>query len=181
MLALSRVARGAWSNVGNLWIRNTSCRADGSAPLEKLKYASALLLPAAGMVAYFFINYSTTKILLEDVAATGVLSSKIKSTIPSTSDYFKLKSNKEYISRKSIETAILEFISRTEADGKYCIIYGSNGVGKTTVVEAVIHGRPGILEVKLTTAENKQQFLHKVVEVTGQFKQNTTIDDLKNL
>ena len=131
------------------------------------------------MVAYFFINYSTTKILLEDVAATGVLSSKIKSTIPSTSDYFKLKSNKEYISRKSIETAILEFISRTEADGKYCIIYGSNGVGKTTVVEAVIHGRPGILKIKVTTADNKQQFLHKVVKVTGQYKENPKIDDFK--
>ena len=137
------------------------------------------------MSAYFFTNYSTTKILLEDVAATRLLSeffpSKIKSTIPSTSDYLKIKSDKEYISSKSVETAILEFISRSEADGKYCIIYGSNGVGKTTVVEAVIHGRPGILKFKVTTAENKHQFLHKVVEVTGQFKQNPAIDSLRML
>ena len=31
----------------------------------------------------------------------------------------------------------------------------------------------------MTTAENKQQFLLKVIEVTGQFKQNPTIDDFK--
>ena len=183
MLGLSRVSRRARINVGNLGIRKISSRADNSAPFEKLKYASAFLLPAAGgMLVYFFTNYST-KILLEDVASTAVLSeflpSKIKNTIPSTADYFQLKSDKEYISRKSVETAILEFISRTEADGIYCIIYGSNGVGKTTAVEAVIHGRPGILKVKVTTAENKQQFLHKVVQVTGQYKQNPKIDDFK--
>ena len=129
-----------------------------SAHFEKLKYASAFLLPAAvGMLAYFLTNFSTAKVILEDVSATRVLSeflpSKIKSTIPSTSDYFQLKSDKEYTSRKSVETAILEFISRTKADGIYCIIYGSKGVGKTTVVEAVIHGRPGILKVRVTTAE----------------------------
>ena len=183
MQGLSRVVRRARINVGNVRIRKTSSRADNNAHYEKLKYASAFLLPAAGMLAYFFTNYSTTKILPEDVGATGVLSeflpSKIKNTIPSTSDYFQLKSNKEYISRKSVETAILEFISRTKGNGVYCIIYGSKGVGKTTVVEAVIHDRPGILKVKVTTAENKQQFLHKVIEVTGQFKQNPTIDDFK--
>ena len=183
MLGLSLVVRRARINVGNLRIRKTSSRADNSAHFEKLKYASAFLLPSAGMLAYFFTNYSTTKILLEDVGATGVssefLPSKIKSTIPSTADYFQLKSDKEYISRKSVETAILDFISRTEADGRYCIIYGSNGVGKTTVVEAVIHGRPGILKIKVTTADNKQQFLHKVVKVTGQYKENPKIDDFK--
>ena len=227
MIGLPRVARRAMINVGNQGIQKTSSRADSSAPSEKLKYASAFLLPAAGMFAYFCINYSATKILLGNVTTTGVLSeslpfkitssillpalgglltyffinysatksllqdfaatgalseflpSKIKSTIPSTADYFQLKSNKKYISRKSVETAILEFISRTEADGVYCIIYGSKGVGKTTVVEAVIHDRPGILKVKVTTAENKQQFLLKVIEVTGQFKQNPTIDDFK--
>ena len=31
----------------------------------------------------------------------------------------------------------------------------------------------------MTTAENKQQFLLKVIEVTGQFKQNPRIDDFK--
>ena len=184
MLGLSRVVRRARINVGNLGIRKTSSRADNSAHFEKLKYASAFLLPAAvGMLAYFLTNFSTAKVILEEVSATGVLSeflpSKIKSTIPSTSDYFQLKSDKEYTSRKSVETAILEFISRTKADGIYCIIYGSKGVGKTTVVEAVIHDRPGILKVKVTTAENKQQFLHKVIEATGQFKQNPTIDDFK--
>ena len=58
------------------------------------KYASAFLLPAAGMLAYFF-TYSAAKFILEDVSATGALSeflpSKIKSTIPSTSDYFQQK------------------------------------------------------------------------------------------
>ena len=52
-----------------------------------------------------------------------------QSTIPSTSDYFQLRSNRKYISRKSVEIAILEFFSRTEADGIFCIIYGSKGVG----------------------------------------------------
>ena len=172
------------ANAGNLGIRKTSSRAYNSAHFEKLKYASAFLLPATGgMLTYLFTNYSATKIIIEDVGPTGVLSefspSKIKSTIPSTSDYFQLKSNKEYVSRKSVETVILEFISRTKAKGVYCIIYGSKGVGKTTVVEAVIHGRPGILKVKVTTAENKQQYLHKVLEVTGQFKENPRIDDFK--
>ena len=109
MQGLSRVVRRARINVGNVGIRKTSSRADNNAHYEKLKYASAFLLPAAGMLAYFFTNYSTTKILLEDVGATGVLSeflpSKIKSTIPSTSDYFQLTRDKKYVSRKSVETA----------------------------------------------------------------------------
>ena len=132
-------------NVGNQGIQKTSSRADSSAPSEKLKYASAFLLPVAGGMLAYFLTYSAAKFILQDFAATGAFSeflpSKIKSTIPSTADYFQLKSNKKYVSRKSVETAILEFISRTEADGVYCIIYGSKGVGKTTVVEAVIHDR----------------------------------------
>ena len=62
MLGLSRVVRRARINVGNLGIRKTSSRADNSAHFEKLKYASAFLLPGAvGMLAYFLTNYSATK------------------------------------------------------------------------------------------------------------------------
>ena len=72
MLGLSRVARRARINVGNLGIRQTSSRADNSAHFEKLKYASAVLLPVAGgMLAYFLTNYSAAKVILEDVSASG--------------------------------------------------------------------------------------------------------------
>ena len=88
------------TNAGNLCIRKTSSQADYSATFEKLKNASAFLLPAAGMLAYFFTNYSTTKIVLQDSGAVEILSeflpSRIKGTIPYTSHYSELLKNKEY-------------------------------------------------------------------------------------
>ena len=58
-----------------------------------------------------------------------------------------LLKNKEYIRRASIEAEILGLISQNEAIEGYDIIYGGKRVGKTTVADAVIHGRPEILKV----------------------------------
>ena len=49
--------------------------------------------------------------------------------------------------------------------------------GKSTVVEAVIHGRSGILNVKMSTAGSKEEALHQIADATGTSKLNPTVAD----
>ena len=108
-----------------------SSQADYSATFEKLKNASAFLLSAAGMLAYIFTIYSTTKIVLQDsgvireLILSEFLPSRIKGTIPYTSHYSELLKNKEYIKRASIEAEILGLISRKKARRSYYVIYAN--------------------------------------------------------
>ena len=44
-----------------------------------LNYASAFVLPSAGILAYFFTNCSTTKIVLQDSGAIEILSELLRS------------------------------------------------------------------------------------------------------
>ena len=44
-----------------------------------LNYASAFVPPAAGILAYFFTNYSTTKIVLQDSGAIEISSELLRS------------------------------------------------------------------------------------------------------
>ena len=56
------------ANAGSLRVRKTYSQADYSATFDKLNYASAFVLPAA----YFFTNYSTTRIVLQDSGAIEI-------------------------------------------------------------------------------------------------------------
>ena len=67
------------TNAGSLGIRKTYSQEDYSATFEKLNYVSAFVLPAAGILAYFFTNYSTTKIVLQDSGAIEILSELLRS------------------------------------------------------------------------------------------------------
>ena len=138
---------------------------------SKVEVCFCFLLPAAGMLAYFFTNYSTTKIVLQDSGAiekfSEFLPSRIKGTIPYTAHFPELLNNKQYISRASIEAQILVIISGKEALGAYNIIYGGNGVGKSTLVDAVIHGRPGILKIQISAAGCKEDLLRQIAVATG--------------
>ena len=169
MLGRSRPTRMVMINVWNHRSQQSSSRADRNPTFEKLKNAFIFLLPTAGMLAFFVINNPISKGTVQGDRRREILSEyllpRIKRIVPNTKDYVKLVNNKEYISRASIEKEISRYISRVEANGSYCIIYGSAGVGKTIVVEAVAHGRPGILKVKLTNAENG--FFRELVELTG--------------
>ena len=182
MHRLHRVAKRVMANAGNLGIRKTSSQANFSATFEKLKNASPFLLPAAaGMLAYFFANYPATKSILQDMGALEKLSeflaSRIKGTIPYTAHYSELLNDKEYISRASIEAEILVHISEKKASGIYKIIYGGKGVGKSTLVDAVIHGRPGILKVQISAAGCKEDLLRQIADATGTSKFNPTVKD----
>ena len=55
-------------------------------------------------------------------------------------------------------------------------MYGAKGVGKSTVVDAVIHGRPGILKVQIS-AGCKEDLLRQVTDATGTSKLNPTVKD----
>ena len=103
MLGRFRVA----TRVMNLLIRKKNSQADYSATFGKLKNATPFLLPAAGMLASFFVNYSTNKVILQDSDALEILldflPSRIKGTIPYSPHHPELLKKKEYISRESIE------------------------------------------------------------------------------
>ena len=169
------------ANAGNVGIRKTSSQANFSATFEKLKNASPFLLPAAGVLAYVFANYPATKIILQDFGAIEKLSeflpSRIKGTIPYTAHFPELLNNKQYISRASIEAQILVIISGKEALGAYNIIYGGNGVGKSTLVDAVIHGRSGILKIQISAAGCKEDLLRQIAVATGTSKFSPTVKD----
>ena len=55
-------------------------------------------------------------------------------------------------------------------------MYGAKGVGKSTVVDAVIHGRPGILKVQIS-AGCKEDLLRQVTDATGTSKFNPTVTE----
>ena len=90
------------------------------------------MLPAAGILSYFFLKNPTAESIPQDSGGIEKLSeflpSRIKGTIPDTSDYFELVKNKKYVRRASVEERLLHFINRKEANGRYYIVYGGKGV-----------------------------------------------------
>ena len=47
--------------------------------------------------------------------------------------------------------------------------------GKSTVVEAVIHGRSGILDVKMSSAGSKEEALHQIADAVALYHTSTYI------
>ena len=139
-----------------------------------------------GSAAIYFINtYSNTASIAKDTGIADIISdympSKIKTSIPNTSDYLELVKNNKYVKRPSIEKELLSFTNRTktESDGIYLIVYGAKGAGKSIVADAVISGRPGILKVKWSCAGSKYMLLQEINKLIGISKSNPSVGDYK--
>lgn len=60
---------------------------------------------------------------------------------------------------------------------KYHIIYGSKGVGKSTIIESIIHDRKGVVMLKVNTAFNRNEVMKQLAKVTNTAKFEPDVDD----
>ena len=138
-----------------------------------------------GAAIYLISIYSNTASIAKDTGIADIISdympSKIKTSIPNTSDYLELVKNNKYVKRPSIEKKLLSFTNRTksESDGIYLIVYGAKGAGKSMVADAVISGRPGILKVQWSCAGSKYMLLQEINKLIGISKSNPSVNDYK--
>mmetsp|Transcript_11767 Transcript_11767/g.11407 ORF Transcript_11767/g.11407 Transcript_11767/m.11407 type:complete len:446 (+) Transcript_11767:101-1438(+) len=155
-----------------------------SKELRRFLRLSPFTIPVAilGTVMLFlYNNYSSTKEILNDLGISEKISSKlarnIKDNIVETTDYDCLVEEKLFVERPDLLHQILEILNRKNANGKYFILFGAKGVGKSTIVERAIHNRKGIIKMQITTAFCRNEVMLELAKITNTAKLKPTTAD----
>ena len=101
----------------------------------------------------------------------------IQGTLADTVEFDGMK--KRYVEREAVKRQISSIIERKEADGTYYVIYGSRGVGKSTVLDSAISGHYGILKIALTRNDGPEFIMRQLTKITGSTNLNPSFDDFK--
>ena len=75
--------------------------------------------------------------------------------------------NNKFIPRSEKVKEIQSILNRTEADGKYFVIYGAKGVGKSLLVDYCIKDLSGIMKMDVTSITTKQAIINSLATECG--------------
>ena len=134
-------------------------------------------------IAYVCTTYPSVKKVANDAihsikSLSYSLPCAIQGTRADTAEFDEMK--KRYVERESNKKRISAIIERKEADGTYYAIYGSRGVGKSTVLDSAISGLYGILKIALTPSDGPEFIMKELAKITGTTNWNPTFDDFKS-
>ena len=130
--------------------------------------AAALCLNAAGL-------HPVMKMMREDAAYR--IAPKIRDSVADTSTFDATQKLGKFVDRRELSSGIKEILNRKAVTGGYTIVYGAKGVGKSTIVDSVIQGRPGVIKIKVTSNTSQTEIISKLAEITGTTGLNPTVDD----
>ena len=77
----------------------------------------------------------------------------------------------DYISRPALEGQILAvYENATLSGGYYSIVYGVKGAGKSTVVQAVLQGKTGVVAVGVSADDTREKVISKIYLSCGKIR-----------
>jgi hypothetical protein len=133
------------------------------------------------VILFIYNNYSSTKEILDDLGIAEKISLKlarnIKDSIVETTDYDCLVEEKLFVERPDLLNEISEILNRKNANGKYFILFGAKGVGKSTIVERAINKRKGIIKIQITTTFCRNEVMLELAKITNTAKLKPTTAD----
>jgi len=65
------------------------------------------------------------------------------------------------------ENEISSILKRTEANGKYFVVYGAKGVGKSLLVDHAVKGHSGVIELMATSISTKNDIINALAKHCG--------------
>jgi hypothetical protein len=117
------------------------------------------------------------RIFKDDSKISERMAPKIKDSIADTRVFDNLEKKGKFVCRPMLSSQIADILNRKEATGIYIVIYGANGVGKSTIVDSAIQGRLGVLRIRITSASTVVGIMNDVAKMTDSTKLNPQIDD----
>ena len=156
-----------------------------SSNVEKFKRGKewAMIACFAGLVAVAIPLYPATKDIIEDASAKSVkvkIARKIKDSIAWTGVFDATKRNGTFVNRPILSSKIEAITRRKEVDGKYFIVYGAQGIGKSAIIDSVVQGRRGVLKIPVTSNTSKEEITREIARKTGTTSLNPNNSDFVN-
>ena len=81
--------------------------------------------------------------------------------------------------RRQLSSKIIQILDRKNVIKGYTIVYGALGVGKSTIVDSVIQGRPGVIKIRVSSNTSRTDIISRLSEITGTKDIKATIDGYK--
>ena len=98
-----------------------------------------------------------------------------------TDNYDGLIARNLYVERSLLLQQINDIMNRKEDNGKYFVLYGAKGVGKSTIIERAAKGRKGIIMLRITTAHSRDDVMGELAKNLNLAEKPETIDYIKAL
>ena len=86
-----------------------------------------------------------------------------------------------YVERPLLLQEIIDIMNRKKGNGKYFVLYGAKGVGKSTIVERAAKGRKGVIMLRISTAHSRADVMGELAETLNLAEKPKTIDYIKAL
>ena len=112
-----------------------------------------------------------------DVTVLNSLPSKIKQSKVATVHYDGIKQRNLYVERPSLLKHITDIIDRKDGNGKYVVMYGAKGTGKSTAAEGAVAGKEGVLMLNITTASSRDDVMRQLAKVLNVVELNPDTKD----
>jgi hypothetical protein len=136
------------------------------------------LIRVAEMTLSAVSVYPILKGIFKDASKVSErMAPKIKDSIADTRVFDNLEKKGKFVSRPMLSSQIADILNRKEATGIYIVIYGANGVGKSTIADSAIQGRLGVLRIRVTSASTVVGIMNDVAKMTDTTKLNPQIND----
>ena len=165
--------------------RITSRRFSWKSTVEYVKAtfpAAALIVLSSAGITFFLANYLPIKEMGKDTglgdAISDLLPSKIKDSEVKTVNYDGIKARNLFVERPLYLPQITDIMNRKIVDGIYNVIYGGKGVGKSTIVERAAKDRKGVIMLRITTANSRDDVMRELAKNLNLAENPETIDYL---
>ena len=110
------------------------------------------------------------------VAISELLPSKIKDSEVTTVKYDGLMARNLFVERPLLLQQIIDIMNRKKGNGKYFVLYGAKGVGKSTIVERAAKSRKGVMILRVTTAHSREDVMEELAKTLNLTEKLKTID-----
>ena len=92
---------------------------------------------------------------------------KLKDRIVDTRAFNDIERQGLFVPRPTLESELCYVMNRKKADGTYAIVYGPRGVGKSTIIESVIHNRRGVLVLRISKLVTEKEVVRDLAILIG--------------
>jgi len=135
------------------------------------KLFGAAVTIAVGCLSF----YDQSKPVVRDIQS--LLPSFLEQSVVSTIALDTVENKKEFSPRLAQEKEISSIFERADANGKYFVLYGAKGAGKSLLVDHAIKGQSGIIKEKVTSITTKGDVVKSLANQCGIANEITPVID----
>ena len=108
---------------------------------------------------------------------SDILASTLQTSTVSSIELNRLIKDGEFVSRDYLEPQIKYILSRTKPIGKYFIVYGAKGEGKSMILDYSVKGHTGVAKIFVTSANTKDDIIKSLAKLCDTDDDNVDIND----